>query len=129
MKLDMIGIVTKDMKKAIKFYETLGFTINKEVSSEDYVELNNNGVRISLNTAKMLAGIYGYVPTTVGDKLELAFLCDSVKDVDDVYNKMIAAGYESFKEPWDAFWGQRYAIIKDIDENLLSLFANLPVEN
>ena len=123
MKLDMIGIITKDIKKAVEFYETLGFkTIDS--SSEDYIELDNNGVRISLNTAKMVANIYGYEPVTVGDKIELAFLCDSTIEVDALYNKMVTAGYESFKAPWDAFWGQRYAIIKDIDGNLLSLFAN-----
>lgn len=119
----MIGIITKDLKKAVEFYETLGFkTIDS--SSEDYVELDNNGVRISLNTAKMVASIYGYEPVTVGDKIELAFLCDSINEVDALYSKMVTAGYESFKAPWDAFWGQRYAIIKDIDGNLLSLFAN-----
>lgn len=123
MKLDMIGIITKDIKKAVEFYETLGFKMI-DSSSEDYIELDNNGVRISLNTAKMVTSIYGYEPVTVGDKIELAFLCDSTIEVDALYNKMVTAGYESFKAPWDAFWGQRYAIIKDIDGNLLSLFAN-----
>lgn len=33
-------------------------------------------------------------------------------------------GYEIFREPWQAFWGQYYAIIKDPDGNLLSLFCN-----
>ena len=73
----------------------------------------------------MLSSIYGYEPITVGDKIELAFLCDTVKDVDALYDKMTTAGYVGFKAPWDAFWGQRYAIIKDIDGHLLSLFANI----
>lgn len=124
MKLDMVGIITKDMPGAIEFYETLGFqTVAME--SSDYVELQHEGVRISLNTAKMVASIYGYEPKTVGDTVELAFLCESVEDVDHTYFKMIDAGYESFRKPWDTFWGQRYAIIKDIDGNLLSLFADL----
>ena len=36
---------------------------------------------------------------------------------------MSQAGYIVFKEPWNAPWGQRYAIIKDVDANLISLFA------
>lgn len=127
MKLDMLGIVTKNMTMAIDFYEMLGFSVIGD-STEDYVELNNKNVRISLNTSKMVADIYGYEPITTGDKLELAFLCDTVEEVNDTYKKMKDAGYDIFKEPWDAFWGQRYAIIKDIDGNLLSLFANLPKE-
>lgn len=38
---------------------------------------------------------------------------------------MKQAGYEIFREPWNAFWGQRYTIIKDVDGNFLSIFANL----
>lgn len=124
MKLDMIGIVTQDIKKATAFYELLGFSVISE-ASPDYLELNNKGVRISLNSSQTLASIYGYQPKTVGDTLELAFLCDSIKEVDEVYLKMKEAGYETFKAPWNTVWGQRYAIIKDIDGNFLSLFANL----
>ncbi len=29
------------------------------------------------------------------------------------------------KEPWDAFWGQRYAVIADPDGNTVDLFAAL----
>jgi len=128
MRLDMVGIITKDMARAIKFYELLGFKANG-VSTDEYVGLTHEGIRISLNTIKMIAGIYGYEPQTIGDKIELAFLCDSVIAVDEIYQKIIGAGYETFKEPWDAFWGQRYAIVKDPDGNLLSLFANLPTKS
>ena len=124
MKLDMVGIITKDMAKAIQFYETLGFSVASE-ASDDYVELKHDGIRLSLNSAKMLSSIYGYEPKIGGDKIELAFLCDTVNDVDALYDKMTTAGYVGFKAPWDAFWGQRYAIIKDIDGHLLSLFANI----
>lgn len=83
MKLDMIGIITKDMEKSIEFYALLGFIANG-ATTEEYVELAHEGIRISLNTSKMIAGIYGYEPQTIGDKIELAFLCDSVADVDEI---------------------------------------------
>ena len=51
-------------------------------------------------------------------KLNLLFFDNTVK-------KMSQAGYIVFKEPWNAPWGQRYAIIKDVDANLISLFAPL----
>jgi len=40
------------------------------------------------------------------------------------YNKIIEAGYTGYKAPWDAFWGQRYAIIIDPDGNHVDLFAD-----
>jgi hypothetical protein len=39
----------------------------------------------------------------------------------------VAAGYDGHKEPWDAFWGQRYAIVHDPDGNTVDLFAELDV--
>lgn len=63
------------------------------------MELANDGVRISLNSRKMVAGIYGHPPMTVGDTIELAFLCDSPEEVDALHAKVVAAGYQSFKEP------------------------------
>ena len=38
---------------------------------------------------------------------------------------MIAAGFASKSEPWDAFWGQRYAQVVDPDGNDVDLFAPL----
>ncbi|MBP2100353.1 VOC family protein [Enterococcus rivorum] len=127
MRLDMVGIICEDVEKSSLFYERLGFqTIGEK--SNDYLELDNENIRISLNSKKMVEGIYGFVPSNQGEKIELAFLCDSPEQVDSTCEKMIAFGYDLFKEPWDAFWGQRYAIIKDLDNNLLALFANLENE-
>ncbi|HZD98061.1 MAG TPA: VOC family protein, partial [Micromonosporaceae bacterium] len=36
------------------------------------------------------------------------------------------AGSHGHKEPWDAFWGQRYSMISDPDGNSVELFAPLP---
>jgi uncharacterized glyoxalase superfamily protein PhnB len=35
--------------------------------------------------------------------------------VDDLYREMVSAGYRGLQEPWDAFWGARYAVIEDPD--------------
>jgi uncharacterized glyoxalase superfamily protein PhnB len=39
---------------------------------------------------------------------------------------VVAAGFRSKKDPWDAFWGQRYAQVIDPDDNAVDLFAPLP---
>lgn len=82
----MIGIITKDMTKAVKFYRELGFKILKEFG-EDYIELDNEGVRISINTKEMVSNIYGYTPETVGDRIELAFLCNNPEEVNSITKK------------------------------------------
>jgi len=57
--------------------------------------------------------------------MELAFKCDSPAHVDETFNKLTRAGHAGHKAPWDAFWGQRYAIVVDPDGNHISLFAPL----
>lgn len=122
MKLDMVGIIVESMEQTILFYERLGFEVVGEKEA-DYVELNNDGIRISLNTKKMIEGVYGFQPKNEGDKIELAFLCESTTEIDQLCENMKKFGYELFREPWAAFWGQYYAIIKDPNGNLLSLFC------
>jgi len=46
-------------------------------------------------------------------------------DVDRLYRELTAAGAHGYKEPWDAFWGQRYAQVHDPDGNVVDLFAPL----
>ena len=43
-----------------------------------------------------------------------------------VHRRIVSAGFTSKKEPFDAFWGQRYAQVIDPDDNVVDLFAQLP---
>jgi uncharacterized glyoxalase superfamily protein PhnB len=56
----------------------------------------------------------------------LAFRLDTPAAVDATYAELVAAGYDGHKAPWDAFWGQRYALVRDPDGNSTDLFAPLP---
>ena len=89
-----------------------------------YVELQNEGVRISLNTKEMITGVLGFEPENRGDKIELAFLCDSKTEVDEMTGKIRDKGYTVLKEPWSAPWGQYYSLVRDVDNNIISLFVN-----
>ena len=50
---------------------------------------------------------------------------DDAAAVDATYGELVDAGYDGHREPWDAFWGQRYAIVLDPDGNSVDLFAAL----
>jgi len=49
-----------------------------------------------------------------------------VTTVDAAFADLTGAGYEAHLEPWDAFWGMRYASVRDPDGNPVDLFAPLP---
>jgi uncharacterized glyoxalase superfamily protein PhnB len=64
---------------------------------------------------------YVHAPThTVG-----AFLCDSAAEVDATFGRLLEAGFAGISAPWDAFWGQRYAVVQDPDGHKVDLFAAL----
>jgi uncharacterized glyoxalase superfamily protein PhnB len=58
-----------------------------------------------------------------GNQFSLAFECDSPAEVDTIYSQLISAGYHGDKDPWDAFWGQRYAQLRDPDGVPVDLYA------
>lgn len=123
MKLDMIGIVTQDMAKSLAFYRNI-FTIPEGLDSEGHVEITlENGLRFAWDTVAVIESFephYTFTPKQVG-----AFLCANAADVDKKFHELTNKGGKSEKEPWDAFWGQRYALVADPDGNVLDLFAPL----
>lgn len=122
MKLDMVGIIVEDMNRALSFYQTLGFTVQKPIL-EQYNELINDGVRISLNTRSMIESVYQKSIRCEGERIELAFKCNHPNDVDTIIEHMRHNGYKIYRDPWDAIWGQRYALLEDTEGNILSIFA------
>ena len=123
---DMIGMIVRDMGAALKFYRLLGLDIPAGAEANDHVEVTTpNGYRLAWDTETMMKQFLPDWAEPVGQRLTLAFLCDSPAEVDATYQRLIAAGYGSRKEPWDAVWGQRYAIVLDPDGNGVDLFAGL----
>ncbi|MDR7317096.1 VOC family protein [Brevibacillus nitrificans] len=123
IKLDMVGIVVQDMKRALDFYRLLGLEIPESANNEMHVEVAQEGVRLAFDSVEVAKGVYGGWEEPTGHRIELAFLCESPDALNALYEKLVERGYHGQKEPWDAFWGQRYAIVADPDGNLISLFA------
>ena len=123
---DMVGMVVADIAATLDFYRTLGLDIPTGVEGEDYVEvITPNGYRLSWNHIDMVKSLDPEWVEPVGQRISLAFKCDSPGEVDDLYRRVVEQGYTGHKEPWDAFWGQRYAVVKDPDGNTVDLFAPL----
>lgn len=125
--LDMIGMVVKDMAQSLAFYRRLGLDVPAEADGEPHVETTlPGGLRLAWDTEETIRSFDPeWTPPKGGDRMGMAFLCDSPAGVDRMYNELIALGYKGYKEPWDAFWGQRYAIILDPDGIGVQLFARL----
>ena len=125
--LDLVGIIVQDMAASLAFYRRLGFDIPAEADTEGHVESTAGSMRIAWDTVDVIHSFDpDWSPPEGGHRVGLAFLCASPAEVDELYSSLTEAGYEGHKEPWTAFWGQRYAVVKDLDGNPVDLFAPLP---
>ena len=127
MKCDIIGIIVKDMGAALAFYRRFGLDIPAGADAEPHVEVVlPGGVRLAWDTVDVIHSFDpGWTPPSGGHRIAVGFLCDSPAAVDATYADLTGAGYEGYKEPFDAFWGQRYATVHDPDGNAVDLFAAL----
>ena len=126
-RLDLIGLVVEDMARSLAFYRKLGLDVPDEADSEPHVETTlPGGLRLAWDTVETVRSFApDWQRPSGGHAISMAFLLDSPADVDRLYQELVATGYEGHKEPWDAFWGQRYAVINDPDGNPVDLFASL----
>ncbi len=126
LRPDMIGIVARDIEVSLAFYKLLGLDAPPPAAGSPYTEIiTKNGYRISWNALAMAKELNPNWVEPEGQRMELAFLCDSPAEVDATFSAVVKAGYAGHKAPWDAVWGQRYAVVIDPDGNHVSLFAKL----
>ena len=118
-------IVVKDMGRALAFYRLIGLAIPADADAQGQVEYRaGSALALGFLTEAMMAhSPLGWTPP-VGQRVSLAFHCDSPAEVDTVFAAVTAAGHEGPGAPWDAPWGQRYASLRDPDGNRVDLFAD-----
>ena len=122
-----LSIVVADMGKALAFYRRLGLDLPPAADSEPHAEVNLGGIRLMWDTYETIRSFDpGFTPPSGTQGVNLAFECASPAEVDSTHADLVQAGCESHKEPWDAFWGQRYAVVRDPDGNTVDLYAALP---
>jgi uncharacterized glyoxalase superfamily protein PhnB len=128
-QLDVFGVVVGDMARSLAFYRLLGLEFPDGAEGEGHVEAPlAGGLRYTLDTEEVMRSFDPeWQRPTGGHAVGGAFRCDSPAEVDRVYRELLAAGGSPHKEPWDAFWGQRYAQLGDPDGTVLDLYAPLPV--
>ncbi|MCX5229433.1 VOC family protein [Streptomyces sp. NPDC006553] len=125
-RLDLIGVVVSDMAASLAFYRRLGLEIPDGAESAPHVEAAlPGGLRIAWDTEDVVRSFDpGWQRPEGGNRIELAFRCETPEAVDAAYEELLAAGYRGHLKPWDAVWGQRYAVVLDPDGSGVSLFAD-----
>ena len=124
-QLNAIGIVASNMAESIRFYRLLGLDV-PETPDEGHVDaFLPNGVRFMLDNEETVRSFKEDWQRATGNQVGLALECESAAEVDETFARVVAAGFDAEKEPWDAFWGQRYAQLRDPDGVPVDLYASL----
>jgi uncharacterized glyoxalase superfamily protein PhnB len=123
-ELNAIGIVSADLAASIAFYRLLGVDFPED--GEGHIEATlPSGTRFMLDSEDVVKSFRPDWTREIGNQLSLAFQCTSPAEVDELYGRAKDAGFNAEKEPWDAFWGQRYAQLRDPDGVPVDLYAPL----
>lgn len=104
-QLNAFGIVVRDMAETSRFYRLLDVHL-PETPGEGHVETAlPNGVRPMLDAEEVVRSFRPEWTRETG------------------YARVVDAGFESEKQPWDAFWGRRDAQLRDPNGVPVDLFA------
>lgn len=126
-RLDLIGLVVSDMAASLAFYRLLGLEVPADADDQPHVEVTlPGGLRLAWDTVDVVRSFDpDWSAPTGGHRAALAFDCGDPAGVDGAFDLLVGAGHDGHLAPWDAFWGQRYAVVHDPDGNAVDLFAAL----
>jgi uncharacterized glyoxalase superfamily protein PhnB len=116
-----VSLVVSDVDASIGFYRTLGVPIPDEANwQSQHVGIPITGSHLDLDSVEMTKG---YDAGWSGTGPILVMRVPSREDVDAVYARATGAGYPGHLEPFDAFWGARYAVVLDPDGNHVGIMS------
>ena len=127
--LDGLNLVVGDMDATLRFYRTLGVPIPDEMvwgteSGAHHVDLRlGNGLGLDFDSAALAQAYNAGWDASPGPRTLIGFKVSTREAVDETYARLTAAGYTGLQEPYDAFWGARYAIVEDPDGRQVGMMS------
>jgi catechol 2,3-dioxygenase-like lactoylglutathione lyase family enzyme len=132
IRFNQLNLVVEDMNTTVAFYQGLGMKVRFDGgewppgSGARHVALDNGeGAIFELDNLAM-ARIWhrGWrSPDAGGRPVVLGFSLPSREAVNERYQELTAAGYTGRQEPYDAFFGARYAVVCDPAGNDVGLMS------
>jgi uncharacterized glyoxalase superfamily protein PhnB len=116
-----MSVVARDVDASIAFYRALGVPIPDEANwRSHHVGIPINGSDLDLDSVALTKG---YDDNWDGTGVILIMRVPTRDAVDDAYRRVVAAGHPGHLEPIDAFWGARYAAVRDPDGNHIGIMS------
>jgi catechol 2,3-dioxygenase-like lactoylglutathione lyase family enzyme len=124
--VDAVAVTSRDLAASVAFYRRLGLEIPAPGAGDKHVEARaaSGGARLMIDDAELIEDILGEAPKP-GNHASFALRLARPAEVDRTVAALKGAGDRIVREPWDAVWGQRYAVVEDPDGYRIDLFAPL----
>lgn len=122
--LDQINIVVRDMEAMAEFYQRLGLSVSDGGAPEWQAHHRNartEGADVDFDSQAFASKWNRGWPGGAG--IVLGFRVENRGEVDRLYQKLTAAGHAAQQEPYDAFWGARFAAVADPDGNTVGIMS------
>ena len=122
--LDQVNLVVSDMEATVAFYRRLGLTIpDTDAAFQTHHRSAQvpGGVDLDFDSAEFAH--HWDKGWKTGASMVVGFKVASRERVDVTYSDLTGAGYRGQQEPYDAFWGARYAIVEDPDGNAVGIMS------
>jgi predicted lactoylglutathione lyase len=118
-----LNLIVTDLDATLAFYRRLGLQIQATPDAVHAEASLPGGLSIEWDTADSAALWDSGSRRGTGGSVVIGFAVASRPEVDVLYTELTAAGYHGHQQPYDAFWGARYAIIDDPDGNGVGLMS------
>ncbi len=125
---DQINLVVTDMEPVLQFYRLLGIEIATPHewppgSGALHTDAEFGSASLEFDNVPMAKIWHAGWREARGGKAVLSFSFPSREAVDACYAQLTAAGHAGLQPPYDAFWGARYAIVRDPEGNDVGLMS------
>jgi catechol 2,3-dioxygenase-like lactoylglutathione lyase family enzyme len=126
IRLDQVNLIVRDVKASRAFYSRFGLDFGETdpIWAKHHVGAEHGdsaAIGVDLDSTSFVqkwdAGWPGDTGVVVGFKV------DSRQEVDEFVAILSADGVPVQQEPFDAFWGARYAVVSDPDGNGVGIMS------
>ena len=128
VQFSQINLVARDLHETLAFYRRLGVEIPDpgvwRTDSGAHHAKADSAARVDLEfDSERFARVYNAGFAAERGRVVIGLSLESRDAVDLAWANLIAEGVQGLQQPFDAFWGARYAIVEDPDGNPVGLMS------
>jgi catechol 2,3-dioxygenase-like lactoylglutathione lyase family enzyme len=124
--LDQLNLVVSDMEATVAFYRLLGVDMTRTAPQwQPHHRSSRAGIDLDFDSVRFARD---WNTGSTGPAVVLGFKLPSRQGVDTLCERLRGEGYRVQQDPFDAFWGARYAVVEDPDGNPVGLMSPIDPE-